>query len=202
MRRSLPLALLAALLLAAPSAHAAKPAYQAGAAKVLANPPEGQRLCLGGYGACPNGRGRTMTGIGDDLYARALAISSGDDGLVLVTTTYIGLFAAYKTDGLGIYHLRQEVARRTGLRADHVIVQSDHSHAGPDTIGIWGGVPTSYLEQLQAAAVESGVQAWRARRPASIRVGTADGTGVTSSYDEEGHTATDDEFRLLFASDE
>jgi hypothetical protein len=122
--------------------------------------------------------------------------------MILVHTTNIGLFASYKTiAGVGAYHIRQAISERTGVPADHVIVQADHSHAGPDTIGIWGGVPTSYLELMQAAAIDAGEQAWASRRPAAIRVGTADGTGVTSSYDEEGYTATDDEFRLLFADD-
>jgi hypothetical protein len=196
-------ALLGALLvLAAPALAVPAPrTFEVGAAKALTNPAAGERLCLGGYGACPDGGGRTMTGIRDDMHARALAVSAGRDGLVLVHTTNIGLFASYKASGVGIYHLRQQVARRTGLPADHVIVQADHSHSAPDTIGIWGGVPESWLRHLQAQAVDAAVRAWQARRPARVFVGTADGSGITSSYATEPNLSTDDEFRLLWAVD-
>jgi hypothetical protein len=194
-------AALAALML--PGAAQARPAptFEVGAAKALTNPPMGERLCLGGYGSCPDGEGRTMTGVRDDMYARALAISAQGEGLILVHTTNIGFFASYKAAGAGIYHLRQEVARRTGVPAGSVIVQADHSHSAPDTIGIWGGVPESWLRFLQAQAVEAAVQAWQARRPARVYAGTADGPGITSSYASEPNVSTDDEFRLLWAVD-
>ena len=193
----------AVMLVLAPAAADAKPkpGFSVGAAKRLANPAE--PICLGGYGSCPDGGGRTMTHVKDDLYARALAVSDTEKGsFVLVHTTNIGLFASYKTlAGVGSYHARQEIARRTGVPASHVVIQSDHSHAGPDTIGIWGGVPTWYLEQLQQATVAAAVAAWESRRPARIFAGTADGPGVTSSYDSEPNLETDDEFRLLWAED-
>ena len=177
-----------------------KTPYSVGAAKVLANPDE--PVCLGGYGFCPNGGGRTMTGVRDPLYARSLAIGRGKDSLILVHTTNIGFFASYKTiAGVGIYHLRQEVARRTGVPAGNVIVQSDHSHAGPDTIGIWGGVPPAYLKKMQDSAVSAAVQAWESRRPARLYSGSVDGPGVTSSYDDEPNVKVDERFHLLWADD-
>src|SRR5215213_6886873 len=93
--------LLAALLLLAlaPAAEAKpkpKAGFEVGAAKVLVNPRE--NICLGGYGACTPGGGRTMTHVKDDLYARALAIGDRKGGaFILVHTTNIGLFASYKT---------------------------------------------------------------------------------------------------------
>ncbi|MBA2505197.1 MAG: hypothetical protein H0V29_04540, partial [Thermoleophilaceae bacterium] len=212
MRRLLPL--LALLLIAAPAAQAAD-TFEVGTAKTLANPPAGQMLCIGGYDFCEEGGGgRTMQptpatattpaypdGIADDSYARALAVGDGKNGMILVHTTNIGLFVSYKTPGLGIYHLRQKVAEQTGVAADHVIVQADHSHHGPDTIGIWGGVPPEYLAKLQNAAIDAAVRAWKARKPARVYVGTADGPGVTSSYNTPPNVGTDDEFRLLWAND-
>ncbi len=183
-----------------PGAGPGASSFAVGAAKASTSPTGGLKLCLGGYGSCPNGGGRTMTGIKDELYARALAVSGGDSAMILVTTTNIGLFAAYKTAGLGIYHLRQEVARRTGLPADHVIVQADHSHSGPDTIGIWGGVPVEYLRYLQDGAIQAAVDAYKAREPARVYVGRADGAGITSSYSGPPNVGTDDEFRLLWAN--
>ena len=203
----LAVALVALLALAAAPAASAAPkkpkrGFEVGAAKVLVNPRE--NICLGGYGGCPPGGGRTMTHVKDDLYARALAVGDrrGNGAFILVHTTNIGLFASYKTLGqTGAYWIRQEVARRTGVPADHVVVQADHSHAGPDTIGIWGGVPTWYLEQLQEAAVDAASAAWARRRPAELFVGTSMGPGVTSSYESAPNLETDDEFRLMWAVD-
>src|SRR3712207_1863359 len=190
----LALILVCLLALAAAPAEAKKkppkPTFQVGAASALTNPPEGQRLCLGGYSDCANGGGRTMTGIRDDLRARALAVSSGKDGLILVHTTNVGVFASYKgAPGLGAFHLRQEIARRTGLPAENVIVQADHSHSSPDSIGIWGGVPQSYLRLMQDRAADAAVRAWQARRAARVYVGQADGKGVRSLYDSEPNLA-------------
>ena len=200
---------IAALTLLAPAVADAKPTkpkkatFSVGAAKRSTDPlPEHGRLCLGGYGSCPDGGGRTMTGIKDPMFARALAISNKDDGLILVHTTNIGFFASYKTiAGVGVYHLRQEVARRTGLPAEQVIVQADHSHSGPDTVGIWGGVPPAWIEYMQKQAVDAAVEAWQARRPARLYSGATDGPGVTSSYSEEPNVRTDDRFHLLWAND-
>jgi len=184
----------------APAASAAKPGFLVGAAMESANPET--NICLGGYGDCGPG-GRTMTGVKDPLWARSIAIGDTAGGsMILVHTTNIGLFASYKTiAGVGAYHMRQAISERTGVPADHVIIQADHSHAGPDTIGIWGGVPTSYLRLLQDAAVKAGTRAWEERRAATIKVGTADGAGITSSYEDAPNLETDDEFRLLFADD-
>ena len=140
-----------------------------------------------------------MTGVKDDLYARALAVSAERGDLILVTTSNVGFFAAYKSEGLGIYELRQEVARRTGVAAGSVLVQADHSHSAPDTIGIWGGVPPEYVRRLQDAAVDAAVAAWRAREPARLYAGRVDGPGVRSSYGTPPNVGTDDEFRLLWA---
>lgn len=192
-------------LVAAPAAEAKKkPTFLVGAAKTSTDPADGVRLCLGGYGDCGGSDGgRTMTHVKDPMFARAIAFGDERGGsFILAHTTNVGLFASYKTiAGVGLYHARQEIAARTGIPADHVVIQSDHSHAGPDTIGIWGGVPTSYLEQLQEATVDAAVRAWKARRPADVFVGTASGPGITSSYGSEPNLETDDEFRLLWAED-
>jgi hypothetical protein len=201
MKRLMLIATLLALLVA-PAAQAAKARFEVGAAKASADPKE--RICLGGYGDCGGADGgRTMTHVRDPLFARSIAFGDKRGGsFILVHSTNIGLFASYKTiAGVGGYHARQAIARRTGVPADHIVIQSDHSHAGPDTIGIWGGVPTSYLKLLQGAIVDAGVSAWKGRRPADISVGTADGPGVTSSYASDPNLETDDEFRLLWADD-
>jgi hypothetical protein len=188
-----------------PAAAAARPdkekkekeAFSVGAAVVDTTPTE--PLCLGGYGIfC----GRKTSGVLDPISMRAMVVSSGDQTIAIVTTSAVGWFTAYKDalGGNGIYDVRQQVAAQLPIPADHVLVQADHSHSAPDTVGIWGGVPASYLQRLREAAVQAVTEAYAARVPARLSVGSTV-RPVESLYELEPNRATDDEFRLLAADD-
>ena len=202
------LALLAGVL-APPAADASEhesPAPSADAGSILVGAatasadPDGQ-LCLGGYGFLCN---RPSQGVKDPLTTAAISFT-GDAGnsVIIIKTTAVGLFASYKPEQgkTGIYDIRRRVAAETGVPADQVVVTSDHSHAAPDTIGIWGGIGRAYMEKLADSAVKAAVDAHAARRPAELSVAKVDGPSIKSSYrlpptDAE---ATDEEFRALFA---
>ena len=215
--RALPgLGVVAALLLTPVAADAAGPApFLVGAAKASTDPQPGtdatpleERVCIGGYDTfCA----RFMKTVKDPMFARAVAIT-GDGGAgdtaIIVTTTSVGLFAAYKstTEGghgeTGIYDIRQRIAEQIGsIDATDVVIQSDHSHAGPDVIGIWGGVPTWFMEMQRDRIVQAAVAAYAARRPATIRVASVPGTEfpTQSSYESGPNAGHDDEFRLMVA---
>lgn len=210
-RRPLPI-LLASLLVAALATVPGTPAagedlpFLVGTGATVVNP-DGP-ICIGGYGMfC----GRPSTGVRDDLTARALAISSAEDRgtTILVTSTAVGLFAAYKdTFGdVGIDPARRRIAEATGIDPHQVVVVSDHSHAGPDTIGIWGGVDAAYLQRLTDGIVTAGIAAFESRVPATMSWGAVDGTthgyALDSSYDRgpTDDAAMDNELRVLFAHD-
>lgn len=213
MRPFAPLAAVSLLgaLLVAPAAVAAPPTAAAapflvGAARVTTDPPEPYdgSVCIGGYGSFCE---RSMKRVEDPTFARAVAVT-GDRGkggtAIVVTTTSIGLFAAYKPEnggGNGSYDIRQEVAARIPVPAESVVIQADHSHAGADTIGLWGGVPVSYLERQRKAVVDAAVAAYRARVPASFQVASVIGPPTASSYSTGPNAGRDDEFRLLVADD-
>ena len=181
-----------------PSPAPAAP-FLVGAATALANPAPG--VCLGGYDLFCE---RNVQDIRDDLTTAAFAVTGADDNTVLIVkTTAIGLFASYKPEQgrTGIYDVRQRIAAETGVPADQVIVTSDHSHAAPDTIGIWGGVTRAYMEKLARSMVDAAVDAYEGRRPAELSVAAVQGPELDSSY-ENGPTdnaAMDEEFRVLFA---
>jgi hypothetical protein len=210
MRRTVLLAVAAALVLpgaglSASASPAPAPApFLVGAAAVSTDPPEPYdgSICIGGYGSFCT---RAMKRVEDPMFARAVAVT-GDGGAgetaIVITTTSIGLFAAYKDEnggGNGIYDIRQEVARRLPVPADSVVVQSDHSHAGPDVIGLWGGVPEWWMELQREAVVEAAVQAWSRREPAVLKVASVQGPPTKSSYSFGPGAERDDEFRLLVA---
>jgi hypothetical protein len=187
---------------AKPPEHAGSPQaprFEVGVATADADPES--PLCLGGYGAFCT---RPMAGIKDPLTTAAIAIRGRDGGtIVIVKATAVGLFASYKPEQgeTGIYQVRQQIAAETGVPADQVVITADHSHAAPDTIGIWGGVPRDYMELLADSMVAAATDAVAALEPAHLAVAAVEGPQLDSSY-SKGPTddeAMDDEFRVLFA---
>jgi hypothetical protein len=127
---------------------------RAGAAKTVITPEvETGKVYLAGFG-----NNRLATGVHDDLYARCLALSAGEQTLVLCSADLIGLFY---DDVLKV----RELVKARAPEVSHVIVASTHDHEGPDTLGLWGATPfesgidekyRDWLdERIAACAVES-----------------------------------------------
>jgi hypothetical protein len=132
---------------------------------------------LGGYGIFPTRQstGPLVDGDGsvEHLYARALAVSDKQGHTMLMAALENqGTFTAYKQGAYGIDDIRQQVSRDTGVPLDMIVVNSDHSHAGPDLIGLWGGVPVDYLQYVHDQAVLALDRAYAARVPAQLLVGS------------------------------
>ncbi|MFN2464161.1 MAG: hypothetical protein ABR573_09715 [Candidatus Dormibacteria bacterium] len=133
---------------------------------------------LGGYGLLPTraSTGPLVDGDGtvEHIYARAVAVSNRrHQTLLLAALENQGTFAAYKQGPYGISDIRAQVAHDTGVPVDMIVVNSDHSHAGPDLIGLWGGVPVDYLKYVHDQTVRALDQAYFSRVRASLLVGTS-----------------------------
>jgi len=104
------------------------------------------------------------------IAVRALVV----DTAVIADIETQGMFAAYK-NAVGNYGLSDIAAavsaRRPELQPASMIIASDHSHSGPDTIGAWGFVPESYMQKVFNAAVDAIVAAYDARVDAHLGVG-------------------------------
>lgn len=170
----------------------------------------GDTVYLGGYGvgSPPASSGRRATGIlGPGIDTRAIVVSAGGRAVALADMQVQGWFVANKDGPLGIVDMRREVARRThgALSAQQVVIQSDHTHSGPDPLGVWGGVPISYRRYMFDQTVDAILAAWRARRPARLFYGTAPGRDLLSnqfSYDAaHGNDTLDSDVRVLQARD-
>src|SRR5581483_730234 len=90
---------------------------------------------------------------GHGSHTRAMAIGDGHHVIELAQIETQGYFAAYKQGPFGIESIREDAAaqinalhRGPAISAAQILVDSDHSHGGADTVGVWGGVPTTYLE--------------------------------------------------------
>src|SRR4051794_8856716 len=64
------------------------------------------------------------------------------------------------------------------LPGDPIVIASDHTHPGPDTIGAWGGVPDSYLQTVFDQTVGAIEDAYAARQFADIRAGASDASDL------------------------
>jgi neutral ceramidase len=93
----------------------------AAAASVDITPPVG--YYLGGYGA----RSEPSNALHDKLYGRVLVLANGDTRAAVVTLDLLGL--KWET----AQQMRQTVAAAAALPAENVLINSSHTHSGPDT---------------------------------------------------------------------
>jgi hypothetical protein len=183
---------------------------------------------------------RSADGIlGDGAHSRAFAVSDSAATIVLAQIETQGYFAAYRQGPFGITEIRKdasakiaaaaaaEKAAQAGTKgrkpaiapvptASQIVVDSDHSHGGPDTVGVWGGVPTSYLKYVHDQTVDAIVDAWKHLRPATLTSGAVHGgvAGEAAYTPKDGdwlihnqfsndpnNQTMDDEVRVLQARD-
>ena len=221
---------------------AALPVYRVGGAAELINPTAAMladNFHLGGYGfASTTIAGQQVAGslgydrlakgsLGTDghgAHSRAIAIGDGSHVIELAQIETQGYFSSYKQGPFGIEEIRKHAAQRINalhagpaISAGQILVDSDHSHGGPDTVGVWGGVPTTYLRYVHDQTVRALVEAYQRLRPANLYYATvaAGVEGEPKTYPAPGNDplltnqfrndpnnqVVDDELRILQAKD-
>jgi hypothetical protein len=111
------------------------------------------------------GNDRRATTVHDDLYARALAIQTGQTMLVLVALDLIGFFRP------DVY----EVLEKVNCPDVQIVIASTHTHHGPDTMGLWGpdqktrGVDEAWLSAAKQKIVDTVHASLSGLKPASIK---------------------------------
>ncbi|MCO5168548.1 MAG: neutral/alkaline non-lysosomal ceramidase N-terminal domain-containing protein [Planctomycetes bacterium] len=112
---------------------------------------------------------RRSQGVHDPIWARALALRTGDVTLVIISADLVGLHN----------HHVQVVRARLADKApgEAVLVHATHNHAGPDTLGMWGlpplwtGVDEGYQGRLLQALAQVADVAVANLAPARLRWG-------------------------------
>ena len=166
MRRSLTIT--AFLIIVAPLVFA--DSLRAGAAQSVITPQllSTQAVYLAGFGY-----NRVATGVHDDLYARCLALGIAPRTLVICSADLIGLFY---DDVLTIRRAFQQQTSPTSF----LVVASTHTHAGPDTLGLYGskplqtGIDGKYLKWVDQRIASTAADAVRAMQPALLELGRDD----------------------------
>ncbi len=102
----------------------------------MMDPEQKGPIYLGGYGeareACPDQ-------VWDDLWARTLLVESGGKSVAMTGVDSVGLLY---DDCLEIKEMAREQLAEEGIHIDHIIISSSHTHHAPDTMGLWGPMPS------------------------------------------------------------
>src|SRR3954469_14886013 len=133
----------------------------------LGGPPIGDRHATGNLAAGPS--------------VRAIAVGDGKNTFAIADIEAQGWFAATKDGPLGLTDMRKAAAAATKIPADHVIIQSDHTHGGPDMMGVWGGVPLAYRKYAFDQTVAAIKEAYESRQRGTLWYGTADGRDLLNN---------------------
>lgn len=94
----------------------------------------------------------------DPIFARSLVLSDGDNKIALVSVEVIGLLADF------IKKVKERLSAY-GYFYKNVYIFSTHTHAGPDTMGLWGpiigksGINDKYMIYLMDTIVETVLKA-------------------------------------------
>ena len=134
---------------------------KAGAAQVDITPPPG--IPLTGFIA----RLGSSTGIHDPLFARALAIDTGEQQGLLITCDLLAL------DGPFVSAARAAIQEVTGIPENNILIACTHTHSGPATIFLrdCGEVDTTYLDSLRLRLVNAAQEAVSNLREARLGAG-------------------------------
>jgi hypothetical protein len=175
-------ALWPASALAGPPSSASQPGavFHVGAAKEDVTPSSLANFYLGGYGIGPV---HEATSVLRHIYFRVIAIRDHHGNQVVIgALDSQGYSIAYQNGPYGFSDIESYIQQHLKIPASHIILQTTHSHNGPDEIGVWGGVPQTYLAWV-TQQMERGIELAVAReQPALLKVGTANMTGFSGTF--------------------
>ena len=107
---------------------------EVGGVKINITPPLGCKMR--GYASRETG----AAGIHDDLYSRIFYLKSGEKEAVIVSLD----LCLINRDNMNL--LMQRIKDRTGLEKEQIIINTTHTHAGPDLKG--NPIAENYKEEL------------------------------------------------------
>ena len=137
-----------------------------GRAEINVTDDERKELYIAGYN-----QGWTPVGIYDQSTAWAVWLQAGEESTLLIGVDCVALSSA---------HVEMIRERTEHLGSSSVNVYATHSHAGADTLGLWGplmvdGKNDAYMEKLIDACAQAAQAASADKKTGELRFGTAKG---------------------------
>ena len=135
--------------------------FRVGFARIDVTPKES--VPLGSYG---NSSERMSTGFFTYMYVSAMAISYGDDTLMMLTLDHSWFYTVLAEP------IRDKISKQYGIPLDHIILNGTHTHQAPDSFN--SAVPSQgrYNTVVIESSLEAVEQALEDRAPAEIRIGS------------------------------
>ncbi len=123
--------------------------FYAGFGKSEIEIPKNETLYIAGYR-----NGYEITGVLDPVYARAFAVNTGGKTLVMVSVDCVGLSSGT------VNEIKAEMVKNPLLSEAEITVSATHTHAGIDTMGLWGeiavdGKSSVFMENVKTASVNA-----------------------------------------------
>lgn len=152
---------------------AAEP-VQAGAAKRRVTPP----LWVPYLTSSGAGTNAPFMGVHDDLYARAVVFDNGRKAVAVLAVDSIGYDNSILGTGRNFTReLREQVAAKTGLKPEAIMLAASHTHSAPETIGLTPMRDTprvaEWFERHLDDLVQTVIAAWNDRRAVRLLCGKA-----------------------------
>jgi hypothetical protein len=144
------------------------------------------------------GQNRLASGRHDDLWARAIVLTSSGLRIALVSL-----------DLIGYYHSSDLTSQSRSLGVNEILITSTHNHEGPDTIGPWGptalidGKYPKYLRFVDRQIAKAIALAASSSIPAKMKLGRTDAHDSPSLRGMQTRTAGrppqffDEELRVM-----
>lgn len=134
-----------------------------GAQKIELKDTSDQPLYIAGYN-----NGWEITGVLDACEARAVWLDAGGEGALFIGVDCIALASGT------VEQIREGLADLPGCAS--INVYATHTHAGPDTLGLWGpigadGKNQKYMDELVQAAQKAAREAAADRRSGTLHFG-------------------------------
>lgn len=127
------------------------------------------------------------------LWSRSVALSDGEDTMVLTMLDGFSYFAFYNNfcDDCGALQLAEELGAELGFDPAGFFLHSTHSHAAPDLIGSGGGVAQWYMDQVADSIRASVTAAVETMAPARVEAGEVLARGFNRERRDTYYSAED-----------
>ena len=148
---------------------------------------------MGGWG----GGGRAARGVHDPLYITALVLALNGEYVAIVSVDAVGLLE-YRTTRM------RALLGEAGFDADRVVISANHTHQGPDTVGLWGdldaletGLDPEYQALLETATHDAVFAAATTAVPVTPAQGAVRLTELDPAYNGVAFGGTNPNDRML-----